>query len=228
MRNFSFTLILLVLFPVHAFAYEVPERDYWRAFALSLINKSREEQNLKPLGLDASLNTLAQGHAIDSSLHFDESSIESIVSSYIVHMSSDGRTLLDRTRDENITHLRKIGENVGFRARSGFSNVHRAIEESLHVLHNSMMEEVPPDDSHRVTILTPEYTHVGVGLELHHTSGKNKNRVFLVTNFAIFTDGRERFIPEVGLRPDILKRIHQVRMRVMERLKRRGIDTASQ
>lgn len=233
MRNFSFTLLLLVLFPVHAFAYQVPERDYWRAFMLSLINESRKEEGLSPIGIDPSLNALSQAHANDSATHFDEKTEASRRATYIVHVSSDGRTLGDRVKDEGITGAKGFGENVGLRLSSKFIDVHAAVEEAITLMHSAMMAEVPPDDGHRVTILSPDYTHVGIGLELHKEAGKNPNTLFFVTDFAVFTDGREVVIPAVGKRPEWVlpeapskvaekaERSRRVRVRTIDRVKRK-------
>jgi len=228
----SLTLCIFGL-PLTAFAYQVPERDYWRAFTLSLINTSREEHGLEPLGLDSTLNELSQTHANDSATHYDDASNESRRATYIIHVSSDGRTLGDRARDQGISAASRFGENVGLRFRSAFADVHAAIEEGISYMHEYMMAEVPPDDGHRVTILTPEYTHVGIGLELHRKAGDEPNTIFLVTDFAAFTDGREVVIPKIGKRPELVVvhplspsvplRTRRVRERTFDRLTRRAI-----
>lgn len=230
---FSFSI------PFSTFAYILPERDYWRAFTLSLINKSREEHGLKPLGLDPTLNELSQTHANDSATHYDDATDDSRRATYLFHVSSDGRTLSDRARDQGITHASRFGENVGLRYRSDFADVHAVLEEGLTFMHDSMMAEVPPDDGHRVTILKPEYSHVGIGLELHRKAGEALNTIFLVTDFAEFTDGREVLIPKVGKRPVWIVppspppspserlRTQRVQQRAIERLTRRAIVPVS-
>ena len=180
---------------------EVIEYDYWRSFTLSLINASRAEYGLSPVGIDGELNELSQMHANDAATHYDEATAGSRRATYILHLSSDGRTLRDRVKDRDITGASVFGENVGLRFSSGFGNVHTALEEAIRYMHEYMMAEVPPEDGHRVTILTPNYTHVGVGLELHKKAGETPNTLFLVTNFAKFIDGREVVIPAVGKRP---------------------------
>ncbi len=240
MREFRFALFIAIFsfLPLSTFAYEVPERDYWRTFTLSLINKSREEHGLKPLGLDPTLNELSQTHANDSATHYDDASNESRRATYIVHLSSDGRTLGDRARDQGITNASRFGENVGLRYRSDFADVHAVIMEGLTFMHDSMMAEVPPDDGHRVTILRPEYTHVGIGLELHRKAGDALNTIFLVTDFAAFTDEREIVIPKVGKRPEWIValpppspsaplRTRRVQQRAIDRLTRRAIVPVS-
>lgn len=229
---FAFSLLL----PLQALAYQVPERDYWRAFTLSLINASREEHGLSVIGLDSSLNELAQGHANDSATHYDDATPATRRATYIVHVSSDGRTLGDRVKDEGITGARRFGENVGLRYSSGFVDLHGAIEEALNYMHAYIMAEVPPDDGHRVTLLTPTYTHVGIGLELHREEDKSPNTLFFVTDFAEFTDGREVVIPPLGKHPvsppkesvpSIELRYRRVRQRTINRLQRRTIVPSS-
>lgn len=201
MRPFLyFTTAVLLFFPLEVFAYRVPERDDWRTYTLSLINRSRMEQNLLPLGLDAELTDLAQAHAEDTAVHYDDSSRESRRSSYLMHRSSDRRELGDRVRGRNIRGANRFGENVGLRYSRPFTDSHAAIEEAITFLHTSMMAEVPPDDGHRQTILG-DYTHVGIGLELHREAGSETNTLFLVADFARFTDGRAVVIPELGPKP---------------------------
>jgi uncharacterized protein YkwD len=231
---FAFIGVTLSLtLPFSALAYQVPEREYWRAYTLSLINASRVDHGLPLLGIDDELTNLSQIHANDSAVHYDDATAGSRRATYILHVSSDGRTLGDRVKDQGVTGASRFGENVGLRFSSGFRDVHAALEEAIRYMHDYMMAEVPPDDGHRVTILTPDYTHVGVGLELHKKAGEVPNTLFLVTDFAAFTDAREVVIPKVGKRPQwilpeappptpsIPLRNRRVRERTIDRLKRR-------
>ncbi len=228
------SLTLSFSLPFSAFAYQVPERDYWRAFTLSLINASRAAYELPPVGIDPLLHELSQTHANDSATHYDDATAASRRATYIVHVSSDGRTLQDRVRDHSITNASSFGENVGLRLSSGFADVHAALEEAITYMHDYMMAEVPPDDGHRITILKPEYSHVGIGLELHRKAGDALNTIFLVTDFAAFTDEREVVIPKVGKRPEwtlptpppspsVPLRTRRVQQRAFDRLTRRAI-----
>lgn len=201
MKSFLCSITALVFFlPFPAFAYRVPERDYWRTYTLLLINASRAELSLPPLGLEAELTDLAQVHAEDTATHYDDSSYELRRSSYLMHRSSDRRELGDRVRVRGIRNATRFGENVGLRYNSSFTDVHGSIEEGVSFMHTYMMNEVPPDDGHRQTLLGP-YTHVGIGLELHRAAGNEPNTLFLVQDFARFTDGRSVVIPELGPRP---------------------------
>lgn len=199
-HRLSLTLVTLLL-PLQTLAYRVPERDYWRAYNLHFINASRAESGLPPLGLEAELTDLAQVHAEDTAVHYDDSSAEARRSSYLMHRSFDRRELPDRVRGRRITGATQFGENVGLRYNSSFTDVYRSIEEAITFLHTYMMNEVPPDDGHKQTLLG-DYTHVGIGLELHRSAGSERNTLFLVQDFAHFTDGRAVVIPDLGPRPE--------------------------
>lgn len=201
MKSFLCSITALVLFlPFPAFAYRVPERDYWRTYTLTLINVSRAENGFPPLGLDPELADLAQVHAEDTALHYDDSSADVRRSSYLMHRSSDRRELGDRVRERRIRGASAFGENVGLRYSRPFTDVHGSIEEGISFMHTYMMNEVPPDDGHKQTLLG-NYTHVGIGLELHRATGSDANTLFLVQDFARFTDGRAVLIPELGPKP---------------------------
>ena len=57
------------------------------------------------------------------------------------------------------------GENAGaYSAGSGRAGL--GVLDLLLRSHQSMMDEVPPDDGHRRTVLDPHFTHVGIGVAL--------------------------------------------------------------
>jgi uncharacterized protein YkwD len=230
--------ILLVLvaltIPSGALAYSAPHIDYWRIYTLYLINVSRLQEGLPTVGLDFELNELAQAHAQDTAMHFDDETHESRRATYLKHISSDGRELGDRVREHGIQNWLSVGENVGFRWKRPFSEVMTVVQESLHTLHDGMMAEVPPDDGHRKTILG-DYTHIGVGIELHKPAGEETNSVFYVTNFAKFT-GKGITIPDLPAPPlwtppeteteevsvQVLRRRREQLIPLMERTTKRG------
>jgi len=199
-RFFSSLIIVALLLPAITHAEMVPERVYWRNFVLHMINASRAENSLLPVGIDNELTGLSQSHADDTALVYDDESKESRRATYLQHYGPNGEDLQQRIIEQNIVSAVSFGENVGFRYKSYFDNVHAEIEESLRYMHDFMMAEVPPDDGHRVTILN-NYTHVGIGLSFHKKAGENQNTIFLVTDFGRFIDGREVSTPDVGSPP---------------------------
>ena len=196
---------VLLALPFSAGAYSVPEIEYWRAYELSLINASREEHGLPPVGLDDEISEMSQAHAADTAVHFDTLSEQSRRKTYLGHDSSDGKSFPSRVTEFGIDGLRAAGENVGFRYRGPIEDIHELIKESLDLIHNGMMAEVPPDDGHRVTILG-DYTHVGVGLEFHKDISSEINTIFMVTDFGKFHEGRVVRIPELWNPPSPLYR----------------------
>ena len=220
-------LIPALLLPIHVHAFLVPERDHWRNFVLHQINLSRVEHHLAPVGIDDELTDLSQTHAEDSATSFDDSTMEIRRETYLAHVSSDGGELDDRIREMGITGASRFGENVGFRHRGPIEDPHDLLEEGILLIHKGMMDEVPPDDGHRKTILG-DFTHVGVGLEFHKHKDSDLNTLFIVTDFAKFIDGRKVIIPELGENPKTIipiiapdKRIERQRSKRIDRLQNR-------
>lgn len=202
MRFFLWRVFLLTLltFPSITHAYRVPDRDYWRAYTITLINQSRAEHGLPLIGLDEEITDMSQVHAQDTSVSFDDASDASRRSSYLAHDSSDGRTFADRIRGRIFSGLKAAGENTGFRYRGPVDELQQMVRESIDLLHNGMMAEVPPDDGHRQTILG-DYTHAGVGLEFHRDPASLVNTLFFVMDFGKFGPERAQNIPELGAEP---------------------------
>ena len=202
MRKLILLIILgIFLLPQSTLAYRVPERDYWRAYALKLINTSREANNLPLLGLDERLNEVAKLHAQDTVLNFNDDTLQSRRESYLAHVSSDKRELADRLRDHGLLDdIKAAAENVGFRLRGPIEIIHELTKEALDLMHDGMMAEVPPDDGHRRTILG-DYTHVGIGIEFHKDLSNEINTLFIVADYAKFPHGTIVRIPEVGSPP---------------------------
>ena len=197
----TITLITAFLLPQSTSAYRVPEREYWRAYALQLINNSREANGLPLLGLDERLNEVAEFHAQDTVLNFNDDTTQSRRESYLSHVSSDKRELPERFRDHDLLDdILAAAENVGFRLRGPIDDIHELTREALTLMHDGMMAEVPPDDGHRKTILG-DYTHVGIGIEYHKELTNEINTLFIVADYAKFPLGEVVRIPEVGSPP---------------------------
>src|SRR3989344_2961419 len=197
--------VFLLALPVSTSAYKVPELEYWKSYELQLINISREEHGLPPVGLDEGISEVSQSHAADSAVHFDDSTELTRRATYLGHDSSDGKSFPTRITEFGIDGLRAAGESVGFRYRGPIGDIHEMIKESLELMHSGMMAEVPPDDGHRKTILG-DYTHVGIGLEFQKDRTTEINALFLVTDFGKFNEGRMVIIPELMNAPKPLLR----------------------
>ena len=183
-RIFSSCITFIVLlYPSLTHAYVVPEIEYWRAYVTAIINQSREKNGLDPVGIDKELNHLSQKHAEDMSQNFDISTIEKQAKTFLGHNSSDGRTFSNRVHQSGIQGAYTYAENVGYMYMSHFTPLHTMIGSALTFIHEGMMAELPPEDSHKKTILG-DYTHVGVGIELHKNTNRIINAIFLVTDYA--------------------------------------------
>jgi len=135
---------VLLLAPTSVYAYRIPNLDEWQAFTLSLINASRQEFGFLALGIDEDLNDLSDAHAKDTVTSYDDSTHELRRSTYLRHVSSDGRELPDRVQNHGITGAERFGENVGLRYRLPFTDLEADIEEAITFLHTAMMAEEPP------------------------------------------------------------------------------------
>lgn len=102
---------------------------------LSLINEERRDRGLSELARDSRLDELAQAHSADM-----------IATGFVGHRSPNTGDLADRLRAAGISAPRSM-ENIG-RAR-GATEIHEGLMGS---------------PGHRGAILSPEVTHVGLGV----------------------------------------------------------------
>ncbi|MBI4852321.1 MAG: hypothetical protein HY819_11040 [Acidobacteria bacterium] len=113
-----------------------------------LINQERRSQGLRPIELDDFASKIAERHAKEM-LEYEFTS----------HWNQAG--LKPYMRYSLAGGTDAVGENVaGKWSNSGFDN--SRIPSIIEQLHLAMFNETPPNDSHRRTILSPEYTHVGL------------------------------------------------------------------
>ena len=111
---------------------------------LSHINKERKNRNLTLLIFSTELSRLARRHSQDMADHKNLS-----------HISSSGKTLRERLREEGIYFV-KSGENIAFS------------ETFLpDIIHQSLMES----PGHRTNIISPEFNQVGIGVINKETQG---------------------------------------------------------
>jgi len=102
---------------------------------LDLLNAERAKVGAPALGWGYRLAAAGRLHSKDM-----------LTNQYFSHVSRDGRRLIDRLRQGNVTGWTRAGENL-----AGTNSAERAFE--------LWMES----DSHRRNMLDPKYTNVGVG-----------------------------------------------------------------
>jgi uncharacterized protein YkwD len=117
---------------------------------LNLLNEERVQAGLNRLELDDLACTVASAHAQDM-----------IRGQFLSHWGSDGRKAYHRYTFAGGTDA--LQENVGS-AESINSLAPNSVIKDFLDMHQSMTNEVPPNDGHRRTILNPYHTHVGFGL----------------------------------------------------------------
>lgn len=117
---------------------------------LELINKDRIARGLRPLEIDMRLTRLARLKSQDI-----------VDNNYFAHKSPTYGTCFDMFRANNISFLRG-GENL---SKAG----------NVLVSHMRLMNST----NHRANLLTPQYTHVGIGIVNNKPSGIVVTEMFI-------------------------------------------------
>ena len=117
---------------------------------LEMVNAERRQHGLPHLELDDLACRVAADHALDM-----------IEGQFLSHWGRDGRKPYQRYSFAGGTDA--IQENAS--SADNVSSITPAgVEQSLFEMHQSMIDEVPPNDGHLRTILFPYHTHVGFGI----------------------------------------------------------------
>jgi len=117
---------------------------------LNLVNTDRIAHGLSPLQADMRLTRLARIKSQDI-----------VDNNYFAHRSPTYGTAFDMFRSENISFLRG-GENL---SKAG----------SVQISHLRLMNS----PSHRANLLTPQYTHIGIGIVNNYPSGIVATQMFI-------------------------------------------------
>ncbi|RTL40897.1 MAG: CAP domain-containing protein [Candidatus Melainabacteria bacterium] len=131
-----------------------------REYMLSLVNRDRMANHLPKLLMDTTASAAGQ-------IHSDEMAQKG----YISHWDTSGKKPIQRyTEAGGSDH---VSENLCLVSTRVFSTealakqskpTHLFSKDELNDLEKSFMTETPPNDGHRVQILTPEHNKVGFGL----------------------------------------------------------------
>src|SRR5437867_1129214 len=117
---------------------------------LEMVNVERGQHDLPHLELDDLACRVTADHALDM-----------IEGQFLSHWGRDGRKPYQRYSFAGGTDA--IQENAS--SADNVSSITPAgVEQSLFEMHQSMIDEVPPNDGHLRTILFPYHTHVGFGI----------------------------------------------------------------
>lgn len=119
---------------------------------LGMVNTERARAGLNRLALDDLACKVANDHAQDM-----------VTGQFLSHWGSDGRKPYHRYSFAGGTAAVQENVSSGDGLQSVTSN---AITKDLHDMHQAMIEEAPPNNGHRKTILFPQHTHVGFGIAL--------------------------------------------------------------
>jgi len=117
---------------------------------LTLLNDERTAVGLNRLELDELACKVGNDHASDM-----------VRGQFLSHWGSDGRTAY--LRYSFAGGVDALQENVGSADKIHSFAPNSVIQDFLD-MHQAMMNEVPPNDGHRRTILDKYHTHVGFGL----------------------------------------------------------------
>ena len=120
---------------------------------LTQVNAERTGAGLSLLVLDDLACKVASEHARDM-----------VTREFLSHWGSDGRKPYQRYSFAGGTDA--VRENVS--SADNIQSLTRAgVLRDLYEMHQSMIDEVPPNDGHRKTILVPQQTHVGFGIAMN-------------------------------------------------------------
>jgi len=119
---------------------------------LRMVNEERSQAGLGKLELDDLACSVASEHALDMAK-----------GEFLSHWGSDGRKPYQRYSFAGGTNA--VQENASS-ADNILSLAPAGVLKDLHDMHLSMLNEKPPNDGHRQTILFPAHTHVGFGIAL--------------------------------------------------------------
>ena len=123
---------------------------------LKQLNAERAAANLSELKLDDLACRVANDHARDM-----------VTAEFLSHWGADGRKPFHRYGLAGGTAA--VQENCSAASDIDSVSPPRVLND-LHDMHESMLNEVPPRDGHRKTILDPYHTHVGFGVALNGRS----------------------------------------------------------
>jgi uncharacterized protein YkwD len=123
---------------------------------LKQLNAERAAAGLSELKLDELACQVANEHARDM-----------VNGNFLSHWGSDGRKPFHRYGFAGGTAA--VQENCSAADDIESVSPPRVLND-LHDMHESMLNEVPPHDGHRKTILDPFHTHVGFGIALNNRS----------------------------------------------------------
>ena len=119
---------------------------------LRMVNEERSQAGLNKLELDDLACNVAREHALDMAK-----------GEFLSHWGSDGRKPYHRYSfaggTDAVQENASSADNIQSLAPTG-------VLKDLQDMHLSMLNEKPPNDGHRRTILFPVHTHVGFGIAL--------------------------------------------------------------
>ena len=120
---------------------------------LEMINEERDVEKVGPVEIDELATEVATKHALDMA-----------VNEFASHWGSDGLKPYQRYSFAGGIHATE--ENVSA-ADNTWSLKVRDLKQDTAYLHLRMYQEKPPYNGHRRTILSPQHTHVGLGIVVH-------------------------------------------------------------
>lgn len=138
--------------PIERGRFSEAEIPAAREQLLKQVNAERLSAGLSQLELDDLACKVASEHALDM-----------VKGEFLSHWGSDGRKFYHRYSFAGGTDAAQENASAAEYIQSVTPT---AVTRDLRDMHVSMLEETPPNDGHRKTILDPYHTHVGFGIAL--------------------------------------------------------------
>jgi uncharacterized protein YkwD len=133
------------------------DRGTARKYMLKLINRDRAKQRSLPVVLDATATAVGQEHADEMAAY-----------GYLGHWGLDGRKPFQRYTEAG-GHDQDAENAAGCRlhhTKIELSKSQFFTKKDLDSCESSFFDEKPPQDGHRLNIIQPDHTAVGIGLTM--------------------------------------------------------------
>ena len=122
-----------------------------KLMVVEFINQDREEESADPVLFSEELSRMADKHCR-----------ELLDNKYTSHWNRAGWKPYMRYSQEGLVD--QTSENISSMDSTHMEVSHQRLRQEMAVRHQSMVNEKPPNDLHRRSILNPLHTHVGIGL----------------------------------------------------------------
>lgn len=163
---FLFFSLFILLFSFNSFAaYSDKQIKDAQKLMINLLNSERARKGFLSLKYDSKLEDLALLHSKDM-----------LDRNFFSHNTPDGKNPAQRQREKIPELIGRIGENIHQAWITGGYDISRNVD--LFEIVRTGMSSLMQSPTHRMNILSPSYTHIGIGIVA------NDERVVITQTFS--------------------------------------------